>query len=93
MDANPDTIEQSQDKLYLNVKKMMVYMMNTAKELCVRLFHLQHPETYTFNEEILPGYVSVEEREELERLQEEAKKKHRFSLWRKSSRDEERNSK
>ena len=39
MEENPDQIRHNADKLYLNVKKMMVYMMEATKEM-LSLIHI-----------------------------------------------------
>ncbi len=83
MDANPEEITAAQDKLYLNVKKMMVHMMEATKELCVRLCQLSGLEKYSFHEEILPGYISEEEKERLEEERQKEAKKGWFSFLKK----------
>lgn len=42
MEENPDQIRHNADKLYLNVKKMMVYMMEATKEMCLRIDHMEN---------------------------------------------------
>lgn len=81
MDTNPEEIVRNSDKLYLNVRKMMSSMLNVTKEMCRKLNHMEGLENIRFQEEILPGYVSVEEQEELElqRQQEEKAKKGIFA--------------
>lgn len=83
MDANPDEIAATQDKLYLNVKKMMVHMMECTREMCIKIYKLSGLESYSFHEEILPGYLSEEEKEQLEEERQMEERKKRFSFFRK----------
>ena len=64
------------DKLYLNVKKMMVYMMEATKEMCTRIDHMENLQGRSFADDILPGYQSEEE---LEALEEQRQKEQRKS--------------
>ena len=66
MEENPDQIRHNADKLYLNVKKMMVYMMEATKEMCLRIDHMENLQGRSFADDILPGYQSEEELEALE---------------------------
>lgn len=66
MEENPDQIRHNADKLYLNVKKMMVYMMEVTKEMCTRIDHMENLQGRSFADDILPGYQSEEELEALE---------------------------
>ena len=66
MEENPDQIRHNADKLYLNVKKMMVYMMEATKEMCTRIDHMENLQGRSFADDILPGYQSEEELEALE---------------------------
>ena len=63
MEENPDQIRHNADKLYLNVKKMMVYMMEATKEMCTRIDHMENLQGRSFADDILPGYQSEEELE------------------------------
>lgn len=87
MDENPDIIVRSDDKLYLNVKKMMTEMLNVTKEMCKRLDHMEDLNDWIFEEHILPGYLTEEEREILEEERKKAEKKHIFSFWQKKKND------
>ena len=76
MEENPDQIRHNADKLYLNVKKMMVYMMEATKEMCLRIDHMENLQGRSFADDILPGYQSEEE---LEALEEQRQKEQRKS--------------
>ena len=78
MEENPDQIRHNADKLYLNVKKMMVYMMEATKEMCTRIDHMENLQGRSFADDILPGYQSEEE---LEALEEQRQKEQRKSFW------------
>ena len=78
MEENPDQIRHNADKLYLNVKKMMVYMMEATKEMCLRIDHMENLQGRSFADDILPGYQSEEE---LEALEEQRQKEQRKSFW------------
>ena len=78
MEENPDQIRHNADKLYLNVKKMMVYMMEATKEMCLRIDHMENMQGRSFADDILPGYQSEEE---LEALEEQRQKEQRKSFW------------
>ena len=65
MEENPDQIRHNADKLYLNVKKMMVYMMEATKEMCTRIDHMEN----------------LQSEEELEALEEQRQKEQRKSFW------------
>lgn len=83
MEENPDQIRHNADKLYLNVKKMMVYMMEATKEMCLRIDHMENLQGRSFADDILPGYQSEEELEALEEQwqKEQRKKEQRKSFW------------
>ena len=66
MEENPDQIRHNADKLYLNVKKMMVYMMEATKEMCTRIDHMENLQGRSYADDILPGFQSEEELEALE---------------------------
>lgn len=85
MDENPDEIIKGQDRLYLNVKKMMSAMMDVTKSMCKTLDHLQDLDDWIFEEHVLPGYKSEEEKieEEEQRRLEEKKNKKWFPFGRK----------
>ena len=78
LEENPEEIRHDSDKLYLNVKKMMVSMLVVTKEMCQKLNHMENLEHYVFMDNILPGYQTEEEIEELERQKEKEKKKGLF---------------
>ena len=77
MDENPHEISRSQDKLYLNVKKMMTAMLNVTREMCEKIDRMEQLEKTTFDDTALPGYQSEEELEELLWQQEEEARKER----------------
>ena len=52
MEENPDQIRHNADKLYLNVKKMMVYMMEATKEMCLRIDHMENLQGRSFADDI-----------------------------------------
>ena len=78
MEENPDQIRHNADKLYLTVKKMMGYMMEATKEMCLRIDHMENLQGRSFADDILPGYQSEEE---LEALEEQRQKEQRKSFW------------
>lgn len=81
LEENPDEIRHESDKLYLNVKKMMVSMLIVTKEMCQKLNHMENLEQYVFEDTILPGYQTEEEIEQMEeekKLQEKKQKKKSF---------------
>ena len=78
MEENPDQIRHNAVKLYLNVKKMMVYMMEATIEMCLRIDHMENLQGRSFADDILPGYQSEEE---LEALEEQRQKEQRKSFW------------
>lgn len=83
MDTNPTEISQSQDKLYLNVKKMMSHMLDVTREMCVRIDGMENLEKTIFDETILPGYLTEEERMDLEEQKKKEEKRGIFSFWKK----------
>ena len=78
MEENPDEIRHNADKLYLIVKKMMVYMLEATKEMCTRIDHMENLQGKSFIDTILPGYQSEEE---IEALEEQRKKEQKKSFW------------
>ena len=78
MEKNPDQIRHNADKLYLIVKKMMVYMLEATKEMCTRIDHMENLHGKSFIDTILPGYQSEEE---IEALEEKRKKEQKKSFW------------
>ena len=85
-EEHPEEIEANQDKLYLNVKKMMNYILETTREMCEKLYGMEGLKELSFQEQILPGYVSpdeMEEREEKARQKAKAEKKGFFSRLKK----------
>lgn len=83
MDINPKERKHRQDMLYLNVKKMMSHMMETTKEMCQRLDHMDDLEKWRFDEKILPGYMTEEERMELEEQKKKEEKRKKILFWKK----------
>lgn len=81
MEENPDQIRHNADKLYLNVKKMMVYMMEVTKEMCTRIDHMESLQGRSFVDTILPGYQSEEELEALEEQRQKEQKKQKKGFW------------
>ena len=59
MDENPEEIARNQDKLYMNVKKMMVHMLDATREMCEKINHRTDLRGRTFDETILPGYQTA----------------------------------
>ena len=92
MDENPHEIERSQDKLYLNVKKMMSAMLNVTREMCEKIDHMEGLGKTGFDDTKLPGYRSEEELEELRWQKEEderkARRKNFFSIFTKKDKKE-----
>lgn len=86
MDANPEKITQSEDKLYLNVKKMMFHMSEVTREMCVRIDGMENLEKIIFDETILPGYQTEEERLNLEEQKKKEEKRNFFAFWKKNRR-------
>ncbi len=85
MDGNPSEISQSQDRLYLNVKKMMSHMLDATREMCTRIDGMDNLEKKIFDERILPGYMTEEERMNLEEQKKKEEKKGIFSFWKKNN--------
>ena len=78
MEENPDQLRHNAAKLYLNVKKMLVYMMEATNEMCTRIDHMENLQGRSFADDILPDYQSEEE---LEALEEQRQKEQRKSFW------------
>lgn len=83
MDENPEELQKNPDKLYLNVKKMMVQMVIVTQEMCVRLNHMKGLENCTFDESILPGYEEERERINREGREEQKRQKDIFRFLKK----------
>lgn len=83
MEENPEEIAKSEDKLYLNVKKMMTHMIEVTREMCERLNGMEGLEKKIFDERILPGYLTEEERMELEEKRKKEEKRGLFSFLKK----------
>lgn len=81
MEEHPEAVKKSGDRLYLDVKKMMILMLDVTREMCEKLHHMTDLENWVFEERILPGYMSEEERMEKEKQQEQEQKKNRFQFW------------
>ncbi len=56
MEANPDEIACSGDKLYLNVKKMMSAMLYVTENMCTKINHMEFTERQIFDDSRLPDY-------------------------------------
>lgn len=83
MEANPEEIAKSEDRLYLNVKKMMAHMIEATREMCERLDNMEGLEKKFFDERILPGYLTEEELMELEEKRKKEEKRGFFSFFKK----------
>lgn len=79
----PKELEENTDKLYLNVKKMMVYMLDATREMCEKIDHLPELEDWIFEEDILPGYVSEDERRRQEKQRRRENRKSRLQIFKK----------
>ncbi|MGN0350727.1 MAG: hypothetical protein ACI4ES_03670 [Roseburia sp.] len=55
LDANPDHRDAQDDKLYLNVKKMMIAMMDCLKYLLIAVEGRTDVEALVFDEDEVPG--------------------------------------
>ena len=83
LEQNPQEIQKSDDKLYLDTKKMMFAMLEATKEMCTRIDHMENLEQWIFEENILPGYKTQEELDQIEeerKLQEKKQKKKKKSF-------------
>lgn len=74
MEVNPDETDHNADRIYLNVKKMMVSMLDVTREMCEKLDHMKNLEKRIFEDRILPGYQTEEEIRELEKQHEKEEK-------------------
>lgn len=83
MEENPEEIAKCEDKLYLNVKKMMTHMIDATREMCERLNGMKDLADRVFDEKILPGYLTEEERMELEEKRKKEEKWRVFSFFKK----------
>lgn len=83
LNENPKEAQESQDKLYLDAKKMMLQMVAATKEMCEKLNHMQGLENYSFNESILPGYEEEQKRQESEKENEVKRQNDIFHFFRK----------
>lgn len=83
MSKHPDELQKNQDKLYLNVKKMMIRMLDVTRELCKKLDHMEDLDELVFKDTILPGYQSEEEKKIQELQVKREHKKGRFPFFRK----------
>lgn len=83
MDVSSEMSRENADKLYLNVKKMMVYILDVTREMCEKIDHMEELDGWIFEEDLLPGYLSEEERKKQEKKQDKENKKSIFSFLRK----------
>lgn len=72
---------ENSDKLYLNVKKMMVHMIMVTKEMCEKINHMEGLSGRKFDETVLPGYIAPTERERREKEQEKENKKSKLGFF------------
>lgn len=76
LESNPEQIRHNEDKLYLNVKKMMAQMLEVTREMCMRMNHMENLEHKNFRDDILPGYQTEEEIRKLEKMKKRETKKN-----------------
>lgn len=82
-DENPMEIQKNEDKLYVTVKKMMIYMLDATREMCKKLNNMTDLEDWIFEDDVLPGYMTEEEHQRQEKQQKKEKKKSRNPFFRK----------